>query len=232
VLDFHVHLLPAVDDGPATVEASSALLQCLAEQGVTEAVATPHQFSTRVPVDDGAVDRAWGVAQEMASANGIRLHLGAENHFNGIIQADRFAARATPLGTSSCVLVELPDDHLPSGTWSACFALQTMRRRPIIAHPERCKGLHRSDARLAEYVASGGLLQLTAGHLSGKHGWVMRWRSRRLLARFPRACVIASDGHDLKARRPAFDRLPPAFRPWLCPTLAALRDWNGPVATR
>lgn len=228
MLDFHVHLLPKVDDGPATAESSRELLRCLAEQGVREAVATPHRFSTRVPVADGAVERAWTATREIAAECGISLHLGAENHFNGVIQPERFASETVTLGGTTCTLVELPDDHLPVSTWSACFALQAARRRPVLAHPERCKGLNRSDPQLAEFVAGGGLLQLTAGHLSGKHGWAMRWRSRRLLSRFPQACVIASDGHDTKARRPAFDLLPAAYRAWICPSLAALQNWHGP----
>ena len=73
---------------------------------------------------------------------------------------------------------------------------------------------------------------VTAGHLAGVHGWRMRWRSRRLLGRYPTSCVIASDGHDDRARRPAFDRLPAAYRPWCCPSLAALATWAGASTAR
>ena len=229
MLDFHCHLLVAVDDGPATPEAAFALLDGLKAQGVHELVATPHRFSPRFShVDEAKIAAAWPILQQQALQLGLTVHLGGENHLSGTMPPLMFAAEAIPLGKSSCVLVELPDDHLPTRTWETMFALQRAKRRPIIAHPERCKGLHHRDEGLLSLLSAGGLLQLTAGNLSGKHGWIMRWRSRRLLNRFPKSCVIASDAHDLGPRRPAFDQLPHHLQQYRCVDLASLQQWAGP----
>lgn len=229
MLDLHCHPLVAVDDGPPTPDAALRLLTVQRDQGVRELVATPHRLSPRfLGVDDARIATAWPILQQQAADLGLTVHLGGENHLSGQIPPDVFAERAVPLGPSRAVLVELPDDHLPLRTWEACFALQRRGLRPVIAHPERCKGLDLGHGPLVDFLASGGLLQLTAGHLAGVHGWRMRWRSRRLLGRYPTSCVIASDGHDDRARRPAFDRLPTAYRAWCCPSLAALATWAGP----
>ena len=45
VTDFHSHILPAIDDGSATVEESVAMLRMEAEQGITHVVATPHFYA-------------------------------------------------------------------------------------------------------------------------------------------------------------------------------------------
>lgn len=42
MIDLHCHILPSLDDGPATTEASLALARRAVELGVRTAVATPH----------------------------------------------------------------------------------------------------------------------------------------------------------------------------------------------
>src|ERR1044071_6360786 len=42
MIDTHLHILPAVDDGPETLQESLALAQMLAQEGIHTAVATPH----------------------------------------------------------------------------------------------------------------------------------------------------------------------------------------------
>lgn len=223
MLDFHLHILPGVDDGAPDLATALAMLRLLREQGVDQAVATPHWRSPRfTTVDEGRIAAAWSELTAAAGATGMVLHLGAENHCTGAGDPEEFAARARPLGSSACVLVEFPDDHLPPAAWACCFALRRRGLRPVIAHPERCKGLRGQRAALADYVADGGMLQLTAGSLAGRHGWLMRWRSRGLAAAFPAACVAASDSHDLAARRPPWDVLPERYRGLVVADLPAL----------
>jgi len=229
VLDLHCHLLAAVDDGPADPASGLALVTELRRQGVESAVTTPHLLSPRFAADglEAMIADAWLRLQEQAATVGLRVFLGSENHCSGQLDPEAFAQAARPLGDGPCVLVELPDDHLPGRAWASCFAVVRRGRRPVLAHPERCRGLRGDDDGLAAFITSGGLLQITAGHVAGMHGWAMRWRSRRLLARFPHACVLASDAHDLCARRPAWDKLPAKFHRWICPDLTSLTTWRG-----
>lgn len=233
LLDCHTHVLPAIDDGAPELATSLALLDRLAQVGVTEVVTTPHWCSPRFQVDPAAIARAWQALSAARPAESRpRLHLGAEHHLSGLQPADAFLATLRPLGDTRVVLIELPDDHLPSGTWQTLFAIARAGYRPMLAHPERCKGLSAADPQLRAYTESGGLLQLTLGHLLGAHGLIMRWRARRLVRRFPQACVLASDSHDLGPRRPRWQELPERWRHLCVPTLAALERWpHAPAAS-
>ena len=44
VIDFHSHVLPGTDDGSSSVEESIGMMKCMAEQGITHVVATPHFY--------------------------------------------------------------------------------------------------------------------------------------------------------------------------------------------
>ncbi len=229
MLECHCHLLPGVDDGAPDLATALALLTDLAGMGITEVVLTPHRGSTRVPVDVEAIAPAYASLLEAAAqtpaTDALRLHLGAENHLSGVADPTRWAAEAIPLGDSNVVLIELPDDHLPANTWEVVFAVQRRGKRPLLAHPERCKGLAASDPGLARYVQSGGLLQLTVGHVIGAHGWRMRWRANRLRSRFSKSCILASDTHDRGPRRPRWDALAPDLHQHWPKDLKQLHAW-------
>ena len=54
-VDVHCHCLPGVDDGPATVGDALELCRALVDDGVTTAIATPHQlgrFDGRLTADE------------------------------------------------------------------------------------------------------------------------------------------------------------------------------------
>ncbi len=228
MLDLHTHVLPGLDDGAVDLAAGVALCRRLQAQGVTTVVATPHWHSPRFEVEANGIAQAWSVLQAAVATElpGLVLVLGAEHHCSGIEPPADFVAGCRPLGDSRVVLIELPDDHLPANAWSTLFSLVQAGRRVVLAHPERCRGLRGQHDQLAAFVEAGGLLQLTLGHLLGIHGWAMWWHSRALLRRHPRACLIASDSHDLGVRRPQWDRLPARWRGLVPADLAAVSSWG------
>jgi len=226
MLDVHAHLLPGIDDGPADLAAAVALVGVLRRQGVTQVVTTPHWLSPRFPAVLPAGIAAAYASLRSALPDGPEVLLGAEVHLAGVGGAEAFAAAVRLLGDGPCVLVELPDEHLPSIAWDALFTLRRRGLRPVLAHPERCRGLDPAGEPLAAFLASGGLLQLTLGHLLGTHGWSLRWRSRGLLKRHRRSCVIASDAHAASGpRAPLWDRLPAVWRELVPRDLVHLAAW-------
>jgi len=229
MLDLHTHVLPGLDDGAVDLAAGVALCRRLHDQGVTTVVATPHWHSPRFEVEREGIAQAWDALRNAVSVDlpGLTLVLGAEHHCSGLEEPAAFVAACRPLGDSRVVLVELPDDHLPTNAWATLFALIRAGRRPVLAHPERSRGLRGQRDQVAAFVDAGGLLQLTLGHLLGVHGWRMRWHSRGLLRRYPRSCLIASDSHDLAVRRPQWDRLPATWRHWVPADLRSVSAWGG-----
>ena len=228
MLDLHTHVLPGLDDGAVDLAAGVALCLRLHQQGITTVVATPHWHSPRFEVEHPGIERAWDALRVVVASQvpGLTLVLGAEHHCSGAEDPAAFVAGIRPLGDSRMVLIELPDDHLPLRAWATVFAVVRAGWRPLLAHPERCRGLRGQRDQLAAFVEAGGLLQLTLGHLLGCHGWRMRWHSRALLRRFPQASLIASDSHDLGVRRPQWDRLPTTWRHLVPADLAAVSTWG------
>ena len=51
MIDWHSHILPAMDDGSRCVEESIEMLDLLAEQGVSCVIATPHFLANEESVD-------------------------------------------------------------------------------------------------------------------------------------------------------------------------------------
>jgi protein-tyrosine phosphatase len=207
MIDLHTHVLPGIDDGAVDLGAGLALCRKLREQGVDTVVATPHWRSPRFDVVEPGIATAWA-------------------NLSGLEDAPAFVASLRTLGSSRLVLIELPDDHLPARTWTSLFEAIRNGKRPLIAHPERCKGLRNQREQVAAFVEAGGLLQLTLGSLIGTNGWSMRWHSRGLLKRHPGACVIASDSHNLAARAPRWDRLPVHWRHLVPADLLTVERWG------
>ena len=46
MIDFHSHILPAIDDGSQSVEESLEMLRALKAQGVDTVIATSHFYAT------------------------------------------------------------------------------------------------------------------------------------------------------------------------------------------
>jgi protein-tyrosine phosphatase len=228
MLDLHTHILPGIDDGAADLATAVALCRSLQQQGVSCVMATPHWRSPRFDVEDSAIQAAWSTlsAAIKEQVPGLELCLGAEHHCSGIEETSAFVASLRPLGESRLALIELPDDHVPPAAWATLFAVIRAGFRPILAHPERCRGLRQQREQVTAFVDAGGLLQLTLGSLIGAHGWSMRWHAHRLLHRFRGACVLASDSHDLGVRRPQWDRLPVKWRCLVPLSLSALYRWG------
>lgn len=99
------------------------------------------------------------------------------------------------------MLLEFPHSHIPFGADNLVRTLLDKRVRPIIAHPERNRDVIRDPAKLQPFIDMGCLLQLTASAVAGRFGDAPHLRARDLLER-GLVFLLATDAHNLKARRP------------------------------
>src|SRR5579862_7406369 len=72
--ELHFHLLPGVDDGPATMEATVELARAAAAEGTRTIVATPHVMETLVTDVRILPDLVAQVGRELRDA-GIRIRV-------------------------------------------------------------------------------------------------------------------------------------------------------------
>ena len=77
--------------------------------------------------------------------------------------------------------------------------------KPLIAHPERNKGLLRSPAKLKPFLEQGCLLQVTAGAVAGRFGAAVQTLSHQLLKEEV-VTILASDAHNIEHRPPVLSQ--------------------------
>jgi protein-tyrosine phosphatase len=137
MIDYHCHLLPAFDDGPATLDEALHMARALADFGFGEVHCTPHCIAGLYEFSPVEVRAAVDTLQTELDGAGLplRLHPGMEYCLDDGFE--RFAANLLPLGDSRLVLCEASPRTSPA-RFAAMLELITVQGFiPLIAHPER-----------------------------------------------------------------------------------------------
>jgi protein-tyrosine phosphatase len=204
MIDLHVHLLPGVDDGPATLEQSLALARVLVQEGVHTCVATPH-YNDQYP-QRSATDILSRVAtlQEVLIQQQIPLQIRAGHEVlikPGLVD-DLRTGRIATLNGGRYVLLELWTTTWLPETARVIFELRAAGYIPVLAHPERYCTLQDDPRRVVALRSQGVLMQVTIGSLIGMQGRSAQRCASTLLKKDLVDC-LASDAHSLGQRRPA-----------------------------
>jgi protein-tyrosine phosphatase len=198
MIDLHCHVLPGVDDGPATVQEAIDLARGAEADGITTIAATPHVDWSHPEVDAGsiraAVDR---LRIDLADAGvAVQVVPGAEVAAGRATELDDSELSDLTLGGAGWLLLECPiKSTLIPGFVGTGRRIAHRGHRVLLAHPERSPIFLRSPEALDELVGEGMLAQVTAGALSGRFGRTVRRCALDLVARGS-VHVVASDGHD------------------------------------
>lgn len=221
-IDLHTHVLPGVDDGAADLDAAIAMMEIAAADHTATVVATPHARHDLFP----GVNRTRSEQLlEMVRAHlpqGVTVELGAEVRVDSELLDDLDRGedvRWMYLAGSRYILLELPPVDLGLDPIGLVHELHVAGSVPIIAHPERISWLQDDEDALAALTNRGGLLQITAGALTGAMGRAPGRRAHWLMDR-GFVSFVASDAHNTTTRPP---RLHEAF------TMVGAR-WGGATA--
>jgi protein-tyrosine phosphatase len=202
VIDLHSHVLPGIDDGPATMEGSLQLARAVAQSGTRTLVATPH-VSWRYPNEWSTIAPLVDELNMRVRAEGIPLEIrpGGEIAMTRAAELDPAELARLTLGGGEWLLVECPFTPVATGMDALVLDLQRRGHRVVLAHPERCPAFHR-DRRPLEMLAHGGVLtSITAGSLVGRFGGEVQ-RFTMQLVRDELVHNVASDTHDPERRGP------------------------------
>jgi len=203
-VDLHLHLLPAIDDGPVDEAASLAFASRLAADGVREATVTPHIGHPDYPFDVAEIPLRTRALQRALDRESValRLRAGGEIHPTaasrlGLAELDVIAHGPTG---ARWVLLEVPFAGVDAAFLAACRHIRARGFGLLIAHPERARGLSSGGlALLRSELEAGALLQVNACSLLGRHGEEAQAAAVRLIAS-GLAYVVASDGHGCEGR--------------------------------
>lgn len=209
MIDLHHHLLPALDDGPATLAESISAAEAAAADGVRVIAATPHVRDDHPGVHPQELASRREQLQAQLDERGIRVDVvsGGEVDLAWAQEASDEDLRLVSYGQrGSDVLIETPYGPLPSTFEALVFGIQVRGYRILLAHPERNPTFRDEPDRLAALVGRGVLVQVTAGALvSSRRNSPSRRLSLWLIERG--LChVIASDSHGPSQRREPLSR--------------------------
>jgi protein-tyrosine phosphatase len=202
VIDLHCHVLPGIDDGPATVEDSVALARDAAAAGTHVLVATPH-VSRSYPNRPATIARLADELNARLALEGLAIEVraGAEVSISRAVEMDPSELGRLRLAGGPWLLVEPPFSPSARGLDILLLDLQRRGHRIVLAHPERCPAFQRDPRLLHSLVGAGMLTSITAGALVGRFGGDVR-RFAIALVRAGMAHNVASDAHDLHSRPP------------------------------
>jgi protein-tyrosine phosphatase len=194
--DLHLHVLPGLDDGARTIDASLEMLEGLRAVGYRHFVATPHCDDHRFTYAWDRVDAAYAELREAVERRGLDVDLrrGAEYTYGPRFHAHVTERRAVTLADSRYVLLELPEAFMPATMPTALFDVGAHGYYPVLAHPERCKPFHDDVPRLAELANGRALVQVSFRSLAGTFGRTIKRTAWRLVTDEV-ADLVATDCH-------------------------------------
>lgn len=163
MIDIHTHLLPGVDDGSQSIEASLAVLADFAAGGVDVVVCTPHLDASRAT--EAPFERNAAIFDQLVAAapRVPKLLLGWEimlDEPNVDLRDPHFT-----LGGSNAVLVEFGHTMIPPNSAAELHRLRTSGVVPIVAHPERY--FNCTAELVKEWRRAGAVMQMGVSAVLG-----------------------------------------------------------------
>lgn len=195
-IDFHCHVLPAMDDGSPDVTTTSAMLAEMSRQGTELLCATSHYYHAEEEVASFLRRRAQSAAQLPAGTPTVLL--GAEvAYFEHICEEARLSDLC--LAGSRTLLLEMPFAEWSRRAMDDLQALSLdMGYRIVLAHPERF-GFSRTNREYLHRLADAGFaFQINAESF-------LSFRTRRdalELLQMTENPILGTDAHNLDSRKP------------------------------
>ncbi|MFH0962417.1 MAG: CpsB/CapC family capsule biosynthesis tyrosine phosphatase [Planctomycetota bacterium] len=203
MIDIHAHVLPALDDGPATYAEALQMCRRAEAETVTAIVATPHMCDDLFDVLSADALQATEILQRLCRADGLSLAIlpGADVRLHPELPEKIEARQALTLGDAGrYVLLELPEQIAPMQTIAFLERLVATGPTPVISHPERNLSFLNRPDMLRDFVEAGCLVQATAASFLGRFGRAAKTLAWRYLAS-GLIHVVASDAHSMDCGR-------------------------------
>jgi protein-tyrosine phosphatase len=208
MVDLHCHILPALDDGPQSLEESLEMCRIAYRDGIRTVVAVAHTnngiYSNDVQTVLAAVQRLGDEVKQL----GLEMEIlpGSDVFVDpAMLQMIHDGQVVTLNHPSRAVMLEFPEFLIPDIMRSFLESLINGGIVPVISHPERTPQFSDHSGLLRELVQMGALSQVTALSLTGGFGPRSQRIARALLER-GLVHAIASDAHSIQHRPPVLSQ--------------------------
>ena len=173
--DIHSHILPGIDDGADSLDASLLMAAVAMRYGTTLMSASPHRYyggrENTPAVIRALTERVRAALQTRPWPRPFELRAGQEIPLTLLTGEELQSGAVLTLGdTGVYALVEPPFERLPGWSARAIAGIVTAGFRPVLAHPERNADIQTRPEQVRELVAAGARVQLTAMSVTGLNG--------------------------------------------------------------
>lgn len=170
--DMHSHLLPGIDDGAASLEASLDLIRGMKALGYRRLITTPHIIWDLYRNTPAIIQDKLALVRSALEEQGIEVELRAAAEYFLDEHVEELLRKKEPLLTISDnkVLTEFSMLFPSMSTKDILFEMQMQGYQPIIAHPERYQYLQQNKEFYEELKDMGCLFQLNLLSLNGHYG--------------------------------------------------------------
>lgn len=202
MIDFHTHILPAVDDGASNVQESLQLISMLKSQGVTQIVSTSHYYPLQQSVADFLVKRnkAYDTIKSQVP-EGIEIRLASEVYFDEKVK-DYWKMEDLAIEGTSFILIEFPHTL----RWSKRLIpnllsfIETTGLTPILVHIEKYHPIRIKPSLVRKFIDVGCIIQCNTNSFLCKKTATLAFK---LLKRFQVHC-LGTDTHNVTERPPRY----------------------------
>lgn len=184
-IDYHSHILPALDDGATCIEDSIMLAKALKDWGFDRVTCTPHITNLHRNTPD-TIRPAFELLQEELKSNGVDLEIRMSAEYRLVPQTWPEVLEKNWLMPieDKYILTELPiskpeqmKDIKPIEEFKRIIS---MGLTPILPHPERY--FYLSHRELMSYVDAGVKIQCNYGSLAGLYGDTVEQNVRNIIS--------------------------------------------------
>lgn len=196
--ELHFHLLPGVDDGPATISESIDLARAAAAEGTRTIATTPHVMEGLVTDTLSLPGRVAELSKALRGADvPVDVLCGGELAHPMAFRLSHRELDVIAQGPAGhrWLLLEAPLKGLEPGFAAAAAALRGQGFGIVIAHPERAAAATPERWQMIEAEVEAGCgVQVNVWSLAGHYGEVAREFAIRAIRSSPVA-VLSSDAH-------------------------------------
>lgn len=203
MIDIHSHIIYGIDDGSKDLEMTLYLLREANKQGIRHMICTPHSWGLLSKFQDN-FDR---LCQVIKNKNiPMTLYQGCEIQCRSSTITDNIkmlnSGKLHTLCNSPYALIEFKSiEHTNQMLAFAEQLKQNTDKKFIVAHIERCKGLHHNMEAVEKLQQLGFLFQINAYSLKEETDTGIKDFARKLIAE-KKVSFLGSDCHRTDHRPP------------------------------
>ena len=180
--DTHTHILPAVDDGPQSMEEALVIIRGLSEMGIQKIVSTSHIYKDFYPNTTNTLRSAFKQVEKQVEEQkiNVEMQLSAEyfldEHFKQLLEN-----RDLLLFNENHLLFEMSTIAPYIELEQIIFSLKTEGIVPILAHVERYPYYFNKIDKLQRLRDMGCSFQVNLLSLAGNYGNPVRKQAYKMV---------------------------------------------------